>query len=267
MIGLDPGPRWKASAEGSSRAVGLIRIALALIIWTRLGGPSGFFQATDWGDVLAEAIFFAVSTAMLIGWRARTATALTALMIAYHYVWLGFIEGQSYNQGHHLYLLMIATGLLALTPCGRSFSADRVQNPDLPETGPLWAQNLIVLQLTAMYFWTAVDKTGAHFLSGERLEAIFILIHQGRPLYDLLSMPGVAMALAIGVVLLEYFLAAVIMIRRLHWIAVPAGISLHAGFFLMLPVSTYSITAITLYLAVVAPEAVHRATDRLIGRS
>jgi hypothetical protein len=45
------------------------------------------------------------------------------------------------------------------------------------------------------------------------------------------------------------------------------GIVLHAVFYVMLPVETYSITMIALYLVVVSPEAVHRFMDGMHGHA
>lgn len=61
------------------------------------------------------------------------------------------------------------------------------------------------------------------------------------------------MAASILVVVVEYFLAGTILIRRLVWITIPTGLALHASFYVLLPVSTYSISMIALYLAVIHP--------------
>lgn len=119
--------------------------------------------------------------------------------------------------------------------------------------------------MVSLYFWTAYDKTGWHFLSGDRLEAIFIWAHTNRPFEAILDIPHAAMAAAIVVVVVEYFLASAILIRRLHWIAVPTGLALHGAFFVILPVNTYSVSMMVLYLAVLHPETVHRFIDQMHG--
>ena len=58
---------------------------------------------------------------------------------------------------------------------------------------------------------------------------------------------------------------AVLVPRWRRWV-VPVGLSLHATFYLMLPVATYSATAMVLYLALLDPAAVHRFLDRMQGR-
>jgi hypothetical protein len=119
--------------------------------------------------------------------------------------------------------------------------------------------------MSALYFWTAVDKTDWAFLSGQRLEQIVVWHHSGRALEGLLLMPVFLVGASIIVVIVEYFLAFAIHIRRLQWIAIPMAIALHALFYVLLPVETYSVTMIVLYLAVLHPRAVHDFIDRMQG--
>lgn len=261
--------RWSIDAVGSTRAVGLLRIALALIIWVRYAKELGFHSGVEWWTAPLAMVFYVVTTLMLLGVWTRVSVAATALLLVFFYFGLGVGGVKPGWYGHHAYLLMAATCLLALTPCGKSYSWDRftaIRRGRQPkEEGPLWGQNLIVLQMVSLYFWTAYDKTGWHFLSGERLEAIFIWAHTNRPFEALLDVPYAAMTAAVMVVVVEYFLAFAILIRRLHWIAVPMGLALHGTFFVILPVNTYSISMMVLYIAVLSPSAVHRFIDQMHG--
>lgn len=265
---------WCIGLEGSTRAIGLLRIVLALLIWSRWAREIGLFAAEHAAHVLLAVWFFPWTFAMVIGFHARLATAMTGLCLVVVYVIFGMALGHTGWTHHHTYLLAIATVLLAFTPCDRSFSLDRWRalerarrenRPPPPEHGPLWGQRLIGLQLSAIYFWTAVDKTEWAFLSGERLEQTLVFVHAGRPLFDVLTMPGLAMAASVLVVVIEYALAVAIHIRRAQAIALPVGIGLHLAFYLLLPVSTYSATMICLYLVLLDPDAVHRVLDRLQG--
>lgn len=262
--------RWDLAGEGSTRAVGLLRIALALIIWVRYGREVALYANHEWWTLPLAAVFFMLTTLMLLGVRARASVAGVAAMLVVFYFVIGIGGYRPIWYGHHTYILMAATCLLALTPCGRSYSWDRFaalgRGEAAPETGPLWAQNLIVLQMASLYLWTAYDKTGWHFLSGDRLEAIFMWAHAGRPFEFFHQIPHMAMSAAVIVTVVEYFLAVAILIRRLHWIAVPMGLLLHASFYVILPVNTYSITMMALYLAVISPGAFHRFIDRMHGR-
>ena len=71
--------------------------------------------------------------------------------------------------------------------------------------------------------------------------------------------------LAVTVVVVEFFLAFAIFVRRWRACVVPIGLALHAAFYVLLPVSTYSATMMVLYLALLDPDEVHRFIDRLLG--
>ena len=267
---------WCTERQGSTRAVGLLRIALALIILARYGREVGFFAAQSSGYFLLGMYLFALTGLMLVGYCTRAATALTAATLVVMYFVFGHLPGQFGWNSHHSYLLMISVIFLSCTPCGRSYSLDRylaVRRAELAgvtppaEFGRLWATCLIGLQMSALYFWTAVDKTDWAFLSGQRLEQIMVWHYSGRPLEEVVLWPPFLVAASVSVVIVEYFLAFAIHVRKLQWLAIPIAIALHAVFYVMLPVDTYSITMIVLYLVVVRPEVVHEFMDRMQGNA
>jgi hypothetical protein len=267
---------WGIDHEGSTRAVGLLRIALALIILARYGREVAFFAADNVGYAMLGAYIFVLTPLMLVGLYARAATAMVAATLVCMYFLFGPLPDQTGWNHHHSYILMISVVFLAFTPCDRSYSLDRyfavrraeiAGEPAPAEYGQLWATRLIGLQMSALYFWTAVDKTNWAFLSGQRLEQIMVWHYSGRPLEELaLWMPFLVLA-SVAVVAVEYFLVLAIHVRRLQRVAIPTAIALHAIFYVMLPVLTYSATMIALYLVVVNPEAVHRFMDRMQGHA
>jgi hypothetical protein len=111
--------------ERSTRAVGLLRIALALLVWHRFGADVAPWADNLAPDRLALAVSFYLSTTlMLVGLFSRVATAWTAatlLVMYFHYA----VNGETRWFEHHTYLLTAEVTLLALTPCGRSYSLDR----------------------------------------------------------------------------------------------------------------------------------------------
>lgn len=141
----------------------------------------------------------------------------------------------------------------------------RESRPAPEETGPLAVQTLLILQLCAMYFWTAVDKTTPGFLSGDRLERIFEWTYAGTPLYPVLTAPWFTAPASVAVVVLEYVLPVMLLLRWRLPIAFAIGFALHAGFYVMLPVQTYSATALAFYLLVLRPEQVHDGLNQLIA--
>lgn len=268
----DWGPRWR----GSTRALGMIRILVALIVWVRFADEVAFFQAEHPAQIVFGAGLLLFAGLALVGAYTRLSLVMVSMLLAIGYGILGYRLGLSGWYHHHVYLLVATTGLLALSPCDRSFSIDRLRalraadeggSPHPAEEGPLWVQRLLGLQLSAVYFWAAVDKTDRAFLSGERLEQTLVWVHSGRPLEALLLAPPMLVLASVAVVLMEYFLAFAIHVRRWHRIVLPSGILLHVGFYLLLPVDTYSGTMIALYLALLSPKAVHLWIDRMLGHA
>lgn len=265
---------WCTELEGSTRAIGLLRIALAAIIVARYGSEVAFFANDSLGSTVLAVYVFVLSSLMFVGLYTRVVTALMAGTLVVMYVVFGHVLGRIGWHHHHAYILMISVVFLSFAPCDRSYSLDRylavrhaeeIGNTPPPEWGRLWATRLIGLQMSALYFWTAVDKTDWAFLSGERLEQIMIWHYSGRPLEDFAVWVPLLVLSSITVVAVEYFLAFAIHVRKLQWIAIPIAIALHAIFYVWLPVLTYSITMIALYLVVVDPAAVHRFMDRMQG--
>jgi Vitamin K-dependent gamma-carboxylase len=263
--------RWGADAQGSTRPLGLMRIALAIIVFARFGNEVSLYQGESPSFVLLGLIFFVLTSMMLVGYMAEAACAgVAATLMTMHYL----VDHPGWTS-HHIYLLVVSITLLALSPCGRSFSWDRYRalaqardaNAVPPEYGELWPQRLIALQLAALYFWTAVDKTNWLFLSGQRLEHAFTWAYTGRVLEPLISLSPLLPVLAIIVVVVEYFLAFAIFVRRWQPWVLPMGLALHAAFYVLLPVSTYSATMMVLYLALLDPAAVHRFLDRIQGHA
>lgn len=260
---------WGAQAHGSTRPLALMRIALAVLTFVRFGAELSLYQGDSLSFLLLGVAFFALVTMMLVGYMAQAACAGVAIMLATMYFYMGHVLGQPGWGAHHIYILLAGVSLLALSPCGRSYSVDRyrelMRGRETPERGPLWAQRLIALQLGALYFWTAVDKTNWSFLSGERLEQAFTWTYTGRALEPLLAMGPLLPALAVVVVLVEYALAFAIFVRPWRAFVLPMGLALHATFYVLLPVNTYSATMMALYLALLDPDAAHRFLDRMQG--
>ena len=263
-----------AMAEASTRSAALIRITLALCVWTRFAREMILVKNLTQVGLLRAAAFYALSTAMLIGWRSRASTFLTgALLLSFYYYW-GQDLGHEPWTHHHVYALAIGVLLTSLTPCGRSYSLDRwlanrkaeragVAPP--PERGNVWGLRLIVVQMSTIYLFAAIDKTNAPFLSGERMEAYLAWFYLGvsHPLEG--WVPVVCQAMAIGTVVLEYALAFGLPFARTRRYLIVPGLLLHAFFYVLLPVSTYTVTMFALYLAYFDPDAVHRVLDQLAG--
>lgn len=265
---------WGPDFSGSTRPVALLRIGLALVIWTRFGRDMALHSNLESWQLVFSLWFFLFTFLMLVGLYTRVAVPVVALLLAGLYFGFGLGGVRPHYYAHHIYLMMVASAFLSLTPCGRSYSVDRLRavlkaeregaSPPA-EFGNLGGQRLIVLQMAAIYFWGAVNKTGPHFLSGDRLEAIFMWAHSGRPLESLFLSPTFLIVGSVAAVAVEYFLAFGILVRGLRPIAVPLGLAFHAALFVTLPLATFSISMFVLYLAVLDPDVVHRWIDRVQG--
>lgn len=268
--------RWVDGPQQSTRPVALMRIGIGLVILARFGSELTVFNTLEPSSVILSTLFFVLTAMMVVGYMAQLATACVAAAVFEIYFTGSYGNSVEQWNHHQVYILLSATLLLACTPCGRSYSLDRClaireaeQRGASPpaERGPLWGQRLIVLQLAALYFWTAFDKSDWAWVSGQRLEQIVTWFYAGRPLGIVVQYPLLLSGLAILVVAVEYGLAIGLFVRAWHWVVIPVGLALHGGFYLLLPVGTYSITMMVLYLAVPDPDALHRFLDRLQGHA
>jgi hypothetical protein len=265
---------WGVDHDASTRSAALLRIGLPLVVWSRFGLHLQLYNDLDPRDVAFGAFFFATTAAMAVGWKARLSTAGTAVALGLIYFFYGHGEGRLDWTAHHVYLLVVATAFLALTPAGRSLSVDRWRAlrraerggpPAPPERGNLLGLRLIGVQLVAIYLWAAVHKLTPGFLSGERMQHFVYHFYAG---IDWGDVPGFAAACLVAAwltVYLELLLASGLLVPRFQRVLVPLGVAFHALIYLTLPVLTFSSTMILLYLAVLDPDAVHRLTARLLG--
>ncbi|MFT5684916.1 MAG: hypothetical protein ACI8RZ_005861 [Myxococcota bacterium] len=259
------------TATGSTRPAALIRIGLPLLIWSRMGSQWLPYRHHEWHMLLLAASFFLSTTAMLVGWRSRMSTAWTGLTMLAIYYGAGQYGGNEPFTHHHVYLLAFAPCLLACTECGRSWSWDRwraVQRGDAPpERGPTWGLTLITVQLSQIYLWGALSKCNSGYLSGERLEQIFLRLYTGSDYPDFPGFHELMVIAAVGSVVLELSLAVGVFVRRTHRVLLPVGVAFHAVMYVTLPVATFSATMWLLYLAVLDPDRVHDLIDEISGWS
>ena len=116
-----------------------------------------------------------------------------------------------------------------------------------------------------MYFWSAYNKSHAGFLDGDRLEALFMHYYIGSNLADWAAWAWAFAVAAWIVLILEYALALGMPFSRTRKYLVFPGLVLHAAFYVMLPIATYSATIVLLYLAYFDADKIHRVIDELGG--
>jgi hypothetical protein len=122
---------------------------------------------------------------------------------------------------------------------------------------------LLALQLSAVYFWSAWQKTFANFFSGERIEQILMYLYIGS---DYPTWPGfrpLVLAISWTTVILEFVLAFGLWMPRWRKFLLGLGCLFHLGLYYLLPVDTFSLTMCLLYLAYLDPADVHSTIDRV----
>lgn len=268
--------------QGSTRSAALLRIGLAAVALAQLGGEVQLFAAPDALSAALGLSFYLSVPAMLVGYRTRLATAWAAatLVATYHHRGHGLGEVQFVQ--HQSWLLAISVCFLALTPSGRSFSVDRwlrlrrlssapgreARDPAAraweAETGSLWGLRLAGLQVSLVYLFGAIHKTNPAFLRGDRLEQMAMSFYLGSEPAPEVLVPLLPAAAA-SVVFLEYALSIGLWIRRARRALLVAGALMHVAFHVLLPVGTFSVLMIVLYVAFLDPAAVRHITDALIG--
>lgn len=265
-----------ANRQASTRAVSLVRILIVLLVLVKWGEDAAFFSAAAPGLVLISPLFFLCCTLALVGWRTKPAILGLSIILALFYFGYGKVLGVHEWAHHHSYMLFLVVALLNGAPCEKSYSIDRwlalkrasaCGTPAPKERGFTWAQDLIVLQMGALYCWTAIDKTEWRFLNGERLERIFEWAYGGHPAYDFLTQPWLLGLASTSVVIIEYFLAFSVIAKRFKRPTFIIALCLHAAFYFLLKVDTYSATMIVLYLLYADPDRLHRAIDALHGHA
>jgi hypothetical protein len=265
---------WAVDTYGSSRSSALIRIGIAMLFWSRWAGELLLYMNQSIPGLILSLNFFVATSLLFVGYKSRLAALWTGVVGLAIYFYFGHALGREPWTHHHTYLLAITALLLTLTPCERSFSLDRYLavarakrsgQPPPPERGNLWGLRLIVLQLSVLYFFSAYDKTSFAFLSGARLEHIFLWFYAGSDYPNFPDLPMLAMLAAIIVVLVEYALAFGLPFRATRRYLVWIGLAFHAVLYVTLPVYTFSATMMLLYLAYFDADDVDKVIRRVQG--
>lgn len=265
--------RWLLH-EGSTRSAALLRILLGLLVWVRWGAWMRPTHSLEGWQLALAAAFWVSSIGFVLGVQARGMAALLGGTLLAAYWGEGVFGGHPHLVAHHTYLLSWSVLLMSLVPCDRSYSVSRwwavrraeAQGRPAPaERGAVWGLSLLAVQVSAVYLWGTYDKLDPAFLSGERLEIIFMALYTGA---DYPSLPGfhiLCVAAAWVTVLLEAWLTVALWHPRTRTVSLGLGLALHLLFYLGMPVHTFSATMAALYLAFLDPDAVHRFLDELQG--
>jgi len=258
--------------EASTRPAALMRMGLVALLWSRYASDFLLFRNLEPYYLLHGISFFLATTLMFFGAWTRFSSIWTAVTTVSFYYYLGFSKGVEPYTHHHTYLLGAGAVLLAMAPCGRSYSWDRWRalkraeisgKPAPEERGPQWAIRLLALQLSLIYFWTAFEKCDPAFLSGERMEHHIMYLFLGSDYPQNGWFHPLMVSVAWVTVLLEFVLAFGLWFKRLQPWLIPVGLVFHGLFYVLLPVGPFSLTMWLFYLAYLDPDAIHRFLDKM----
>lgn len=262
--------------EGSTRGVALIRIGLVGLLWSKWADMFLVYrlQFAEPATVVIGVSFYLSTVLLLFGIGTRFASAWAGVTVLAIYHWMGTGDLEKEIRHHHTALLVLATVLLAFTPSGGSWSVDRWWavrwaeqrgEPIPPERGPLWGQRLIALQVSVLYLATATNKCTPGFLNGSGLQHNLMPQYFGSDYPAWPWFPHLTQASAIATVILEFSLGLGLWFRRCRRWLIPIGLVFHGVLYVLLPVSTFTLTMWVLYIAFIDPDDLHAFIDRLGG--
>lgn len=124
---------------------------------------------------------------------------------------------------NHLVLMISLSTIMAMSQSANAWAVGAV---DRSNRVPIWPAVLIMVQISTVYFWTAVSKINSQYLSGEVL-AGFVNDWVKLPLW-------VFSFVALASIAVELFLAASLWFGRTRGVAFLVGGGLHLGIVLLL---------------------------------
>jgi uncharacterized membrane protein YphA (DoxX/SURF4 family) len=292
--------RWEAFwfAEGPTLGLGVFRILFALTLVLEVGTnfemqqnavAGGGFHHPYAGFLpppserlywLLHVVQWPASLLLAFGVAPRTACAV--LLSAEG--WVFFADRLAFR--NHTYLSLLLTGLLLVSPCARSLSLAslfRGRRAARSENAPLTAQRLIQFQISALYFWSAINKLAPGFASGSVMavaigEKGLASGASGAILGALLppetlarvveaaSRPENMVPGAYATIALELFLAFALWWRRTRPAAILLGVAFHAIIGISMDIGTFGLIATSSYVLFVEPGRLERLRARLLGR-
>jgi predicted DCC family thiol-disulfide oxidoreductase YuxK len=158
------------------------------------------------------------AVALLVGHRSRLAAGGVAILVAF------FIRfGDIYS--NHFFLLGVLALYLTVADGGASCSLD-AHRRGTTEFVPVWPVRLIQLQVSVVYFYSAIGKLNPDFLSGN---VIFYRSNEAMllPNLDAVAYPILFASLSILTIATELFISISLWIPRLRQIAFGLGLTIH----------------------------------------
>jgi hypothetical protein len=207
----------------------------------------------------------AVVTALFVGgWRTRLMAVLMylGLLSIYQRMFLALSGADG--------VMICMAFYLMFSPSGAAYSLDarRVARAWGGPAEPLivpWAQRLMQIQLSIVYFMTAFWKaTGKTWSNGTAIYYALGNTEFRRWTFGLMDWPVALHALTAGVLFFEFALAFLLWFRPTRPFAICGGIALHAGILLTINIPIFGELMVASYLTFLTPaelDAILRAAD------
>jgi len=180
---------------GGLMATGALRFMLTGWIEKLYGEPQLFFKYAGfhWLPVLPPESMYVVyslialsSLLIMLGWWYRVGTVLFFLTFTYSEL----VDLTNYL--NHYYLVVLLAFWLIFVPANRRFSIDAWRRPDMLRTHvPAWCINVLLFQLSVVYFFAGVAKLQPDWLLRAMPLAVWLPEHSNMPLLGpLFAAPG-----------------------------------------------------------------------------
>ncbi len=295
---MNPTRAWDAFwfRPTSARPLGVFRVLFGLILLWNLVlcgmdldhwlTDSGLLHGTEsrevagpwresilhhWQSPTAARVVLGVTAAaalgLTLGWRTRFMAVANYLgLLTIHHRNLATDSGADV-------LLMLVSFYLMLSPCGAAYSLDarRRDRGRGTEAEPLilpWAQRLIQLQVSVVYFITATMKAGgATWLDGTALHYVLNNGEVRRFTFGLTDYPLAINAMTYGALLTEFALAFLLWVRAARPWIIPMGIGLHVAIGLTINIPIFGELITACYLTFLAPDEFLALVRRLDARA
>jgi hypothetical protein len=208
----------------------------------------------------------AASALLMIGLATRAAAVVVGAI--YTYLWM--IETTWWN--NHFYLSSLFCLLLAATPCNRCFSVDRWLVGRKTGGGqwdgliPFWPVLLFRAQMFLVYFYAAVVKMNADWLSGEPIRTSMRERTVARPLaeylspssmevvYSILGSEPVVYLIALGGLVFDLSIGFLLCIRRTKWLALTLVLMFHGANFWIFNIGAFPVLGVAATLIFFDPD-------------
>lgn len=267
--------RWlrQICAVESTRKAGLMRIALACIVWSTWGIPFIHHFDLHWTHVLAS-LAFALSS---LGFAVGLATKFSASVLAATLFATIFMAGES--EAHTIWTLerrtltATLTALMVSSSSGRSLAVDRwlevrrsraTQAAPRPEYAPSWGMFNIRCFATVSMASTAFWQMTPAWRSGRYIDLTFLDGDMAK-LTHAASLEGLSVWLAHALLVTHIYLSVAPWIDRLRPSALWLGSIVYLILFTVAPLHTVPLAVAWMLCAFIPANQVHQVIDQLHG--